>query len=406
MCDSGRDGNVSGPRQRELQEDTALAVKTPMRLFEELGDIALPGLGGGAGAKSSLLTTFSDSPVIRNAWRARRSPIGRLLLGKPARSGIWGMLPRGISREGLVVDQHIREGRFQRSLALIAGMSGLLGGLEVTYEHYQGSYGQRIMYSPVFLSPILFVAGVWGFFSRRVARTLLPISSVALLADGVLGFIFHIRGVARKPGGWRIPVFNVVMGPPLFAPLLLGIGGFLGLIATFLRREDDPERDLPRFLPRPHRPAWMGFIPRRLSSEGFTLEHELREGRFQQVLSGATAVSALLNGMESLYSHYKNNFRYKAQWTPILLSPLIAAAGIGGIFSRRIARTLLPLTSLLAILDGTVGFWYHARGITRMPGGLKKPVYNVIYGPPIFAPLLFAATGFLGVLASLMRREK
>ena len=383
-----------------------MAVKTPLHLLEELGDIALPDIGDHASIKTGLLATFSDQPLIRAAWSARRSPFGRLLLGKPARSGIWGMLPRGISLEGLIVDQHIREGRFQRSLALIAGFSGLLGGLEVTYEHYRGSYGQRVMYSPVFLSPILFVAGVWGFFSRRVARTLLPISSAALLADGVLGFIFHIRGVARKPGGWRIPAFNIAMGPPLFAPLLLGIGGFLGLIATFLRREDDPEREVPGFLPRPHRPAWMSFLPRRLSREGISLEHELREGRFQQVLSGATAISAILNGMESLYSHYKNNFRYKAQWTPILLSPLIAAAGIGGIFSRRIARTLLPLTSLLAILDGTIGFWYHARGIVRMPGSLKKPIYNVVYGPPVFAPLLFAATGFLGVLASLMRREK
>lgn len=377
-----------------------------MRLLEELGDIALPDLGNGAKAMTGFLATFSDSPVVRNAWKGRRSPIGRMLLGKPERSGIWGMLPRGISREGLIVDQHIREGRFQRSLALIAALSGLLGGLEVTYEHYQGSYGQRVMYSPVVISPLLVVAGVGGVFSRRVARTLLPIASAALLGDGVLGFIFHIRGVARKPGGWRIPAFNVVMGPPLFAPLLLGIGGFLGLVATFLRREDDPEQDLPRILPRPHWPAWMSFIPRRLTKEGLTLEHDLREGRFQRVLSGATAASALLNGMESLYSHYKNNFRYKAQWTPILLSPIITAAGIGGIFSRRIARTLLPLTSLLAILDGTIGFWYHARGVKRMPGGLKKPVYNVIYGPPIFAPLLYAATGFLGMLASLMRREK
>lgn len=38
------------------------------------------------------------------------------------------------------------------------------------------------------------------------------------------------------------------------------------------------------------------------------------------------------------------------------------------------------------------------------PGGLKLPLYNIIYGPPIFAPLLFAASGFLGLLASLLRR--
>jgi hypothetical protein len=48
--------------------------------------------------------------------------------------------------------------------------------------------------------------------------------------------------------------------------------------------------------------------------------------------------------------------------------------------------------------------FYHGRGILRRAGGMKKPVYNIIYGPPIFAPLLYAATGFLGLLASLLRR--
>jgi hypothetical protein len=53
-----------------------------------------------------------------------------------------------------------------------------------------------------------------------------------------------------------------------------------------------------------------------------------------------------------------------------------------------------------------VGFFYHARGILRRPGGTKHLVYNIIYGPPIFAPLLFGAAGMLGLLASLLRRRE
>ena len=340
----------------------------------------------------------------RRATQRSDTSLLRALTGV-AENALVGRVPRTIIRDATLVDQHIREGRFQRSLALIAGLSALLGGLEVTQQHYQGSYGQRIMYSPVFISPFLLLAGVWGAFNRRVARTLLPASSLLLLGDGIVGFIYHIRGVARKPGGWRIPVFNVTMGPPLFAPLLLGIGGFLGLIATFLRREDDPGVDRSaRKAPTRHR-RWR-FVPRGLRAETLKLEHEIREGRFQKMLAGATAVSAGLNGMESLYSHYKNDFKYKSQWTPVLLSPVIMVAGVWAIFSRRVARTLLPFVSLLAALDGAVGFWFHARGIARRPGGLKTPAYNFLYGPPIFAPLLFAATGFLGLLASLLRREK
>lgn len=328
-------------------------------------------------------------------------------IGGGHRPALLEMLPRGITHEGVVLDQHIREGRFQRSLALIAGLSAVLSGLEVLTEHYRGSYSQRIMYSPIILSPALLIAGVAGAVSRRAARTLLPLVSLITIADGVIGFVFHVRGIHRKPGGWRIPVFNLIMGPPVLAPLLFALSGYLGLIATFLRREDDPSAPKrPGALRNvaPAAPAWLAWLPRGMTREGITLEQHVREGRFQKHLAAAAAISAVFSGVEALYSHYKNNFRYKAQWTPILLTPLLFVAGIGAIWSRTIARTLLPFVSLLALLDGAVGTFYHVRGMLRRPGGLKYPLYNLMYGPPAFAPLLFAASGFLGLLASLLRR--
>ena len=60
----------------------------------------------------------------------------------------------------------------------------------------------------------------------------------------------------------------------------------------------------------------------------------------------------------------------------------------------------------MLILNGIIGTGYHVRGILRRPGGKKKPLYNILYGPPIFAPMLFAACGFLGMLAYAMRRER
>ncbi len=323
--------------------------------------------------------------------------------GKAHRSGLLNLLPRKITHEGIVLDQHIREGRFQRSLSLIAALSSILAGLEVTYEHYRGSYGQQVMYTPVIISPILAVAGVWGVFSRRAARTVLPIVSLITMLDGVVGFYYHVRGIARKPGGWRIPIFNVIMGPPVFAPLLFAISGFLGFIASLLRREDDLEHTTLPGIPRP-RSAWFGWLPHQITAEGIVIEQDVREGRFQRILGVATAISAFFSGVEALYSHYKNNFSYRVQWTPILLTPALMIAGIGSVWSRTMARTLLPITSVLALLDGGIGFLYHVRGAMRRPGGLKKPFYNLVYGPPIFAPLLFAASGFLGVLASLLRR--
>ena len=309
---------------------------------------------------------------------------------------------REAQHAGYIVAHHIREGRFQRSLALTAGLSSAIAGMEVAYEHYRGSYGQRIMYTPVACSGALLLAGVSAAFSRKAARTLLPAVSAITLVDCGIGFIFHVRGIQRKPGGWRLPVFNIVMGPPLFAPLLFGTSAYLGLVASFLRREESSPA--PQAMP-PSAP-WTKLLPLKLRGEEITLVQEVREGKFQKHLAAATAASAFFSGIEALYSHYKNNFKYKAQWSPIVIAGLLIGAALGSIWSPRVAKKLLPAASALAILDGGVGFFYHARGIKRRPGGLKRPLYNVMYGPPIFAPLLFAACGFLGILASMFRRER
>jgi hypothetical protein len=327
-----------------------------------------------------------------------------MLGASTAKTLIKSVVPRAVTREGIVAGQHIREGRFQRSLALVAGISAVLSGLEVTYQHYRSGFGQQVMYSPVILSPLLLVAGISAVFSRRAARVALPLASLVTMIDSAVGFYFHIRGIARKPGGWRIPVVNIVMGPPLLAPILFGLSGYLGIVASLLRREDDPATELLPGLPRP-RAAWLGWIPQSSENRRFVLGRDIREGRFQRHLAAAAALTAICSGFEALYSHYKNDFAYWYEWTPIALTPVMAAAGFGTIWSKTVARTLLPLTSVLLLLDGTLGSYFHVRGVLRRPGGRKLIVYNIIYGPPIFAPLLFAASGFMGLLASLLRRE-
>jgi len=322
------------------------------------------------------------------------------------RSRSRGILPAWLVDDSLMLDRHIREGRFQRTLSLIAGLASVLSGFEVLTEHYRGSYSQRIMYSPIILSPALLVAGIWGALSPRAARTVLPAVSAVTVADGVIGFAFHVRGIHRKPGGWRNTVFNLVMGPPVLAPLLFAVSGYLGLIASLLRPEETPPGTLlsnAGGLTSPRAP-WLRLLPRTVKDDVVALEGRAREGRMQQQLAAAAALSALLSGFEALYSHYKNNFQFKVQWTPIILAPLLCVATVAAIWSRAAARVALPLVSLVAMLDGAVGSIYHVRGILRRPGGLRTPIHNLIYGPPSFAPLLFAASGFLGLMASLLRR--
>lgn len=305
-------------------------------------------------------------------------------------------LPDPIGRRTSDLLEHIRKGYFQRSLCFVVTLTSVASGLEVGYEHYKGSYSNPVMYTPVALSGALAGAALLGVFSRWGARVALRTVSAFTLADGIVGFFFHVRGVARKPGGWSLPVTNIVMGPPIFAPLLFGTSAYLGLLASYMRRENDLGSAQDR----------LGEISDQFVPEKPDWRQDLRYGRFQKHLSAVTVLWAFFSGFEALYSHYKSNFRYKAQWTPVILAPILMGAGAGAIKSRRIANTLLPAVSTLALADGAAGFYYHARGIVRRPGGMKKPLYNTLYGPPIFAPLLFAACGFLGLMASLLRRER
>ncbi len=292
---------------------------------------------------------------------------------------------------------HIQHGCFQRSMAFIVAGSSLVSTLEVSYEHYRGSYSNPVMFTPVALGGALTIASTAGVFNRRAAKSWMRWLSYITLVDGAVGFFFHVRGVARKPGGWRMPVTNVVMGPPLFAPLLFGTSAYLGVIASYLQ----PEEDFHRF----------GGLRSRGIEMTSPFRHgdfreDIRTGRFQRHLCIVAAAWTVCSGMESWYSHYKDNFKYKVQWSPVLLTPLMLAATLGALKSKRLAITLLPAVSALLMLDGVIGFGYHVRGILRRPGGKRKPLYNTLYGPPVFAPLLIAACGMLGTIAYLMRRER
>jgi hypothetical protein len=82
----------------------------------------------------------------------------------------------------------------------------------------------------------LTAAGVAGFFSRRMAKTALPVAAAAIVANGLQGTYLHARGIAQKPGGWRNARYNMEMGPPLLAPLLVTMVGGMGLLAAVRRR--------------------------------------------------------------------------------------------------------------------------------------------------------------------------
>jgi hypothetical protein len=135
------------------------------------------------------------------------------------------------------------------------------------------------------------------------------------------------------------------------------------------------------------------------------LVRNVEHGRFERALSGLTAVSAVITGAEIWLEHDSASFSNRMMWLPVALTPAVAAAGLGGVFSKRLAKTALPLVSAVVAANGLQGTYLHVRGIAQRPGGWTLPRYNVEMGPPLFAPLLFSMVGGMGLLAAVLRRE-
>jgi hypothetical protein len=183
---------------------------------------------------------------------------GRLAHPVPAKEGLIPVPARGLAgssrREGVLVSikgkmtsqevhgidrmvRNIETGRFERSLSALTAAGALVTAAEIYFEHDSASFGNKMMWLPIVLGPVGAAAGVAGFFSRRLAKTALPVASAAIVANGLQGTYLHARGIAQKPGGWANARYNMEMGPPLLAPLLVTMVGGMGLLAAILRRE-------------------------------------------------------------------------------------------------------------------------------------------------------------------------
>jgi hypothetical protein len=131
----------------------------------------------------------------------------------------------------------IRHGRFERMLSGLTAVGAAVTTIEIFFEHDKASFGRRWMWAPIVVGPVGAVAGVAGWASHRMAKTLLPVASAVIVANGLQGTLLHAQGISQKPGGWKNFRYNMEMGPPLLAPMLVTLVGGMGLLAAVLRRE-------------------------------------------------------------------------------------------------------------------------------------------------------------------------
>ncbi len=299
----------------------------------------------------------------------------------------------------------IRQGRFQRSMAAVTGTGALIGGFEAYLQHVHGAFKHWQMWTPIFLTPPALLTSGGAMINSKLHRSFLPalqVVSLSWLGAGVVGSYYHVRGIQRLPGGFRLGRYNLMTGPPLFAPLLLTGIGTMGLIAEMLR----PERALdfmPKVLPEKvnHGNGASG-LDRNTSP---AIAQEVRHGEFQVPMALISAFFSALAGAEVYFEHLHGSFNKKMMWAPVLLTPPMIAAGVGTSRSERIGGKPLALISGANLAVGILGSFFHIRAVHGMPGGFSNFKFNVAKGPPLFAPLLFTMVGTMGLIASLLKRR-
>ena len=231
--------------------------------------------------------------------------------------------------------------------------------LDVYLAHSINEFARPTEWIPVFFSltvPFLLLPGIVRRRHREGFHLWagLAVGATSVLV-GIAGFLLHLESNVFH----ELTLKALVYAAPFAGPLsYTGVG--LLLILNRLEAEDAPSWG-----------AWVVFL----------------------AMCGFVGNLAL-----SLCDHAQNGFFDAAEWIPVI------AAAFGFSFllvatCRQNSQQFLKIclsTMALQILVGGLGFGLHLAADLRGPA--PEVVQNVIYGAPVFAPLLFANLALLAMI--------
>ena len=110
------------------------------------------------------------------------------------------------------------------------------------------------------------------------------------------------------------------------------------------------------------------------------------------------AIAFVVVGAQVFLLHWRAAFRSKAMYGPVVMAPIIAAAGVGAAIVRNdVVGWASVAVFSVGFLDGLLGMAMHLQGIARRVGGFT--LRNLTAGPPPLLPVAFAALALTGGLA-------
>ena len=119
---------------------------------------------------------------------------------------------------------------------------------------------------------------------------------------------------------------------------------------------------------------------------------------FQRFYLLFVAVAFALLGLQVLLFHWRAAFKKWTMYRPVLLAPVVAAAGVVWPLTRDDwLGWAVVIAFAVGVVDGLVGIYEHAHGIAERIGGFS--LRNLVAGPPVLLPVMFTALALSGGLA-------
>jgi hypothetical protein len=254
-----------------------------------------------------------------------------------------------------------------RWVALVAAVLTLVTLAEALTGHYRSGFPLRAQYAPLASGGLLVVAAVAAVAlpGSPWVETALRAAGWLSVATGVIGAGYHhYFGIVKKAGGYNWLLHYLMYGAPQLAPFALSASGALAVIAASGMAG---------------RPAVFG-VGLRVALLGTVAI----------ALAGAVAQAGIL--------HYRGAFNNPLMYAPFT-APLLAAAASTWCVVDPISpvRSALTPLFLLTFLTGFVGAGMHLRGLDRQMGGLHIWLFNLLQGPPVWAPAMFAGFAAVGL---------
>ena len=119
---------------------------------------------------------------------------------------------------------------------------------------------------------------------------------------------------------------------------------------------------------------------------------------FQRFYLFFVAAAFTLLGLQVLLFHLRAAFKKWTMYGPVLLAPVLAAAGVvGGISREGWLGWAVLVVFAFGVVDGLVGVYEHVHGVAERIGGFS--LRNLVAGPPVLLPVTFTALAVSGGLA-------